>query len=148
MLQIRRNTFETNSSSCHSISISNSSLNEYEEFDIPKNKEGKIELRTGEFSYGDEIDTLSEKLTYLMTLAIRNCNNEEEIKNCEDLKWLEEQLKDVCNGIFIPKKFKDNGHIDSEIRMSPERFLINEFMEDDIMEFLTNSRYGINIYRT
>lgn len=70
MKQIRRNVFETNSSSSHAISFSNSKHNlDYTQL-VPDN-DGVIHCRFDEFGWGycgeDETNSAQIKLNYLVT---------------------------------------------------------------------------------
>lgn len=65
MRKIRKNVFETNSSSVHSIVYSKEGM---EPCKFKLNKDGKIEVRFGNFDKDERIyDTQYEKLSYLIT---------------------------------------------------------------------------------
>ena len=70
MKQIRRGTFETNSSSMHSLVIENErSIGKLEESKLKLNKKGEIRVHLGEYGWGPEfLKTQQEKLNYLVTL--------------------------------------------------------------------------------
>lgn len=121
MKQIRRNTFETNSSSCHSIGVYNKDTlyeHKLEEFNIPKNNEGKIEFKTGKFGWGfDLLEGQENKIKYLMTLLLGYYEpTEEEIRKTSDFELFEEYLSPYCNGIYFPEDDNDwkEGYIDHQ----------------------------------
>lgn len=66
MLQIRKNVFETNSSSTHSLVISKK--DRHYDYSLPVDSEGVLTIRFGEFGWGPEllIEPI-EKLSYLIT---------------------------------------------------------------------------------
>lgn len=70
MKQIRKNVFETNSSSVHTLQISNDGL---EPSELKLNKNGNIEIEFGEFEKDYRIyNTQYEKLQYLISFIAYN----------------------------------------------------------------------------
>lgn len=70
MRQIRKNVFETNSSSVHTLQISNDGL---EPSELKLNKDGNIEVEFGEFGKDYRIyNTQYEKLQYLISFIAYN----------------------------------------------------------------------------
>lgn len=93
MKQIRKGTFETNSSSMHSLVIENDkSIGELEKSELKLNKKGEIRVYLGEYGLGLEfLETQQEKLNYLVTLiadskGIDNINDLEDDPEFENLK--------------------------------------------------------------
>lgn len=84
MKQIRRGTFETNSSSMHSLVIENDkSIGELEKSDLKLNKKGEIEVQLGEYGcFFAFLTTQQEKLNYLVTLIAGS----KYIISCDDLE--------------------------------------------------------------
>lgn len=108
MQKIRHGVFETNSSSCHSISISNSG--NYDS--ISPDKDGVIHVYAGEFGWAQ--DTFSDpisKLSYLL-IYIRDWVDSQEDKT-EFMNKLLQVVKDQthCDRIEFPT---DSGYIDHQ----------------------------------
>lgn len=83
MLQIRKNVFETNSSSTHSLVISNKERSY--NYNLPVDDRGVLTIPFGEFGWGPELLTEPiEKLSYLVTDRIDMYDIPEEIKDDED----------------------------------------------------------------
>lgn len=82
MIKIRKNVFETNSSSTHSLVISNKERSY--DYNLPV-ENGVLTIRFGEFGWGPEIlvDPI-DKLSYLITDRINIYDIPEEIKNDDD----------------------------------------------------------------
>ena len=82
MLQIRKNVFETNSSSTHSLVISKNER--AYNYSLPI-EDGVLTIPFGEFGWGPDIlSTPIEKLSYLITDRIDLYDIPEEIKDDED----------------------------------------------------------------
>ena len=82
MLQIRKNVFETNSSSTHSLVISNKERSY--DYNLPV-EDGVLTIPFGEFGWGPDIlSTPIEKLSYLITDRIDLYDIPEDIKDDED----------------------------------------------------------------
>ncbi len=82
MLQIRKNVFETNSSSSHSLVISNKER--AYDYNLPV-EGGVLTIPFGEFGWGPDIlSTPIEKLSYLITDRIDIYDIPEDIKDDED----------------------------------------------------------------
>jgi len=135
MYQVRKSTFETNSSSCHSLVITDKEICKLEEFNIPTNKDNKVIFKVGEYNWGlEELTEQEEKLTYLMTMVAGNWPNSiEEIQMSSDYKILNDFLLKYCNGIEFPKKFLENGydgHIDHQSITNLKSFLSEYYLID------------------
>lgn len=97
--QVRRNVFETNSSSMHSLSIAKRGVTEYLHVDECTNK---VVTEFGEFGWGyDEYNDPETKLSYLVTMIgeSHNCYSIEEIYETKD--------NSIVAGI---KVMKNQGH--------------------------------------
>lgn len=102
---VRHNVFETNSSSCHSITISSKDTNLN---DIPMpNQSGEIELRSGEFGWEiSEYNGFYEKAAYLI-VYIRDWSG----KDCIQYKEIFERIiKEMtqCETIVYEPLFWDS----------------------------------------
>lgn len=118
--QIRRNVFETNSSSVHSISISNRGTLETSCLYVD-DETNKIGVGFGEFGWGyDRINSQSEKLEYLLTMAIstdgRELSTPEEFYETEGFKLLNDEIAQYCdcNGIEITSEIKSDSYTHGE----------------------------------
>ena len=134
---IRANTFETNSSSVHSLSIC-SSGREPSEFKL--NEDGMIEITFGEFGkndylYGSQYDKLSYLITclhYLSGFYIENIYDNYEFKAIEEA---------VCE-YSGAKGIKILDYIDPAIdhQSIPEGWIeiINAYDKDEVIDFVFN----------
>ena len=127
MKQVRKNIFETNSSSTHSVSISGDSnpstytctLDQYVSDD------GYLHIKFGEFGWGyDEYTDDYVKLQYLLTMIAETHKNDfyhpgytslDEFYDLDDFILLEsiicEHVKD-CKGIKVESEVNDSVHND------------------------------------
>ena len=106
MLQVRKNVFETNSSSTHSLVISKKDR-EYD-YCLPVEDDGTLVVTFGEFGWGPEVLAQPiEKLTYLVTdrcnlydLSEEDPHEGEElqefIKSDENIQEIIEVVKSCC----------------------------------------------------
>lgn len=122
--QIRKNAFETNSSSIHSLTVSKEGLTETLQVD---KKTNKVITHFGEFGWGYDCFTDSEtKLSYLVTMLVvthSDCNSIEELCETNDFKKINNAVAKYCNcdGILINEKIteeygwtKHRGYIDHQ----------------------------------
>jgi len=144
--KIRSNIFETNSSSCHSISIHKGNR-----FFYPYNdpyyfcKDGFLHIKLAEFGWGpDEFCDFYNKLRYALCMVM-----ETEYENYDELfddfyflpgfKLIEEVVKEKCNcdGIIIEplKGYYKYGYIDHQ--STEDYSCLQDFLDD----------YGLNIER-
>ena len=129
MKQIRRGTFETNSSSVHSLVIENEKkIGELEKSQLKLNKKGEIEVQLGEYAWGlNFLTTQQEKLNYLVTLIA--CSKI--IIDCDDLEdepefeYLKKQLLKYTNAknIKVYGFENDNYYIDHQSQKDLSEFL-------------------------
>ena len=144
--KIRSGTFETNSSSVHTISIDSSGR---ESCKIRKNKEGKLLVDFGSFDKHEEIfSTQTEKLSYLMTCCAYltdgsvYCDERSEIIDnvyeTEAFEYIEEAVMKYtgCAGIKIIGK-KDP-YLDHQSVPEYNIEIINMYDEDAIIDFIFN----------
>ena len=136
MLQIRRGVFESNSSSCHSITFSRKGL---EENEMLIKDDGYIHTVFGEFGW--EIEDYcyqGDKLSYLLTMTahLNDCypycwkreDQKEMIKKfieTDDFKRISDEIASYadCNGIVLDYS---EGYIDHQ---SIDNDTLDEFLE-------------------
>ena len=83
MIQIRKNVFETNSSSTHSLVISK--MERSYDYSLPVDDDGILTITFGEFGWGpDLLTTPIEKLSYLVTDRSGLYDIPEELKNADN----------------------------------------------------------------
>lgn len=163
--QVRRNVFETNSSSTHSISICNGSLDD--NYMYVNENDNKIHIEFGEFGW--EIDSYTEqnnKLSYLVTMLVetegRGLSTPEELFETEGYKTINEEISNYCkcDGIHIDSKlesrsyrYKDNaeyyldhdGYIDHQSTEDYES--VKDFLEQNntnVIDFVFNTSVVVN----
>lgn len=115
MRQIRKNVFETNSSSTHSVSISSknggyydsTALNAFIEYD------NKVHVKFGEFGWEIEDYSLPyNKLQYIVTMLVETEGNDvscvEDLFETDGFKLINDAVADYCNcdGIWIDDDMK------------------------------------------
>ena len=129
MKQIRKGTFETNSSSVHSLVIENDrNIEELEKSQLKLNEKGEIEVNLGKYDWGlNFLKTQQEKLNYLVTLIAGS----KIIIDCDDLEddpkfeYLKKQLLKYTNATNI-KVYgfeNDNYYIDHQSQKYLSEFL-------------------------
>jgi hypothetical protein len=152
MKKIRKNVFETNSSSTHTVCIASGSTRE-DIRNLPKlNEEGDLEVYTGE--YGWEIanyNQVEDRISYATTFALnKDLEYAEQEKPIDDIKFkgphidmLVSKLKEFtgANNIIFIKGF---GYIDhqswdeaSEIFESEES--LEQFLFNPLSHFMTDN---------
>ena len=101
MKQIRKGTFETNSSSVHSLVIENDkTLGELEKNQLKLNRKGEIEVVLGKYGWRLEIlETQQEKLNYLVTLIVgsKGIDNINDLEDDSEFEYLKKQLLKYSN---------------------------------------------------
>lgn len=162
MKTIRRNVFETNSSSTHSVSIRKGDIgNSYLSVNSEDNK---VHISFGEYGWGyEKLDTQDERLSYLCTMLMmtegRKVISVDEIFETEGFKQINKIITDKCNcdgicfddPIRVEKSYDGksyyldiDGYIDHQ---SCEDYSnINDFLNDystDIENFVFN--YGVTV---
>ena len=129
MKQIRRGTFETNSSSVHSLVIENEEkIGELEKSQLKLNKKGEIEVQLGEYAWGLEFfKTQQEKLNYLVTLIA--CSkliiDYDDLEDDPEFEYLKKQLLKYTNAknIKVYGFGKNNYYIDHQSKKDLNEFL-------------------------
>lgn len=121
MLQIRKNVFETNSSSTHSICISKKPI------DVPTGK--MVYFSFG--SYGWENDTVNDTASYLYTGIMDNNNRDENLKKLK--KMLDEMgvFYEFEVPVFDNYGYFDGGYVDHADRLNP--FIIAVLSDKDLL---------------
>lgn len=91
---IRSRTFETNSSSSHSLCLS-------EQQDFKFNEPKELEIKFGDFGWGyDVLTNPEEKLSYLLTAA-QYFNGWEDISSIEYIKEFRDKLQHMLDGTNV-----------------------------------------------
>lgn len=107
MKQIRRNVFETNSSSTHSICITKN--------DLLNDKRSFVDFTFGEFGWEcDTLTTIREKASYLYTGIYCVCSNDEERLNycIDNIKEILQEAGIECEFENDSKSFWEHGYVD------------------------------------
>lgn len=158
MKQMRKNVFETNSSSTHSVSVVNGEL---EDICLHIKNDGYVHVRFGEFgweteSYTDPYDKLQYVVTMLVETEGRNIVSADELFETNGFKLINDAVADYCdcNGIWIDsdmstKNYEYNGqkyfYVDHEGYIDHQSFesykTVQDFLDDygvDITNFIFN----------
>lgn len=147
MKQIRSNTFETNSSSVHTLSI-DASGREPSKFRL--NKDGAIKVDFGQFDSNFEIfNTQYDKLSYLMTCLYYIVGYPDDI---EDIyaSYEFKQIRDVvceyagANDIVILNK--EEPYIDHQSVPYNYIEIIDIYDDDAIIDFIFNKYISLKTY--
>ena len=125
MKKIRKNVFETNSSSSHSLAFSKKDRGY--SYDLPVDEDGVLTIPFGEFGWGpDVLRTPLEKLSYYVTDNCPNVDEEkvwddiiEELKEDEDIKKAIDAVMFNCPQVkeitFAPaSSFYPLGYVDHQ----------------------------------
>lgn len=137
MKKIRKNVFETNSSSSHSISIENR-----DEYYKPTNEYFETTISYGEYGWGyKKLNTIREKLEYIIT-ATQYYDAAEELY----LKWIKEVYENYTNNTL---KINDHykGFIDHQSQHKLDEYFVNneEEFKENMKEIIFNKKYSIII---
>lgn len=163
---IRRSVFETNSSSVHSISITNSDI---KKSNLEVNDDGYIVVLPGEFGWGIENHRdQSTKLEYLVMMALetegKKCETLEQFYKTKGFKLINTNISSYCSckGIvlegfnFEKHTYKDSknedrsyitheGYIDHQ--SCDDYHSLKDFLDSyktNVIDFVFNS--GINLH--
>lgn len=164
MKTIRRNVFETNSSSTHSVSVSNKNSSYCEDYCLNPfiDYDDKVHVRFGEFGWEiDSYGTPYGKLQYVVTMLAETEGSKvstlDEFFETDGFKLINDAVADYCHcdGIWIDSDMKMNcyewngtthiyldhdGYIDHQ---SCETYnSVQDFLDDygvDITQFLFDS---------
>jgi hypothetical protein len=162
MFSIRKNVFETNSSSSHSIAYYKSSvgIDQTIEQDYLGNTEGELHITLGRFGWAWEtLDTAYRKLQYLLTnLACKlDCNiwyddvSEEDIENMRDTLYSSWEFQQLLYYVRKNTNFTDimvddlEGYVDHDSLRSIEDLVTMagcDYMEDFIFSSSVRIRTG------
>ncbi len=139
--QIRRNVFETNSSSVHSITFSNSGL---EPSKLKTNTNGEIIAELGEFSGREHVYTdQNSKLSYVITYL---CNNHEfditETYNSSDFKKVQKVICTYADAKAIKIKGKNGCFENQDYNES----VVNVYDEEELINFVFNSNIWLRTW--
>lgn len=135
MKQIRRDVFETNSSSVHTLQISKDGL---EPSELKLNKDGNIEVELGEFGKNYMIyNTQYEKLQYLISFIAYGCYyyDLEELYKNYDFMTVRNAVCEYTGANDIIVVGEAEAHIDHQ---SADECVINLWNSDAIINFIFN----------
>lgn len=155
--QIRRNVFETNSSSMHSLTVTpNGNMDNL----IVDEYENKVITEFGEFGWGyDSYCDAATKLSYLMTMIIelnRDCSSLEDFYELADFKRVSKVVSSHCHcdGIKVVSNigkcsWNDNyndhdGYVDHQSVCSIDS-LLSDYGECTIEEFIFDTGVVLTI---
>ena len=139
MKQIRKGTFETNSSSVHSLVIENEEkIGELEKSQLKLNKKGEIEVQLGEYDWGlNFLKTQQEKLNYLVTLIAgsKGIDNINDLEDDPEFEYLKKQLLKYTNAknIKVYGFENDNYYIDHQSQKYLSEFL-NSYNTETVLK--------------
>ena len=156
--KVRNSVFETNSSSCHSVSVSENGRRP-NEMTIDKN--GAITVTIRDWDNYNGAWTQSEKLSYLVSLlwARRgyDCSeyNIEDFCNCYQFRSIEEAICEYvpdCMGLKVkldPTIDGPWGLFNHQIlnESSGVEDLVNIYDEEDIIDFIFNDYLHVKVWR-
>lgn len=145
--QIRKNVFETNSSSVHSLVIAKEGR---EKSELRVNADGEIEVEFGSFGTNFELFfSQDEKLSYLITCCYY-LTREWDIEAIYE-NWNFRQIEDVICKYTGAKRIKILNHVDPEIDHQSIPYdgieIINVWDEDMIIDFVFNKYVGLKTDR-
>ena len=135
--KIRKNVFETNSSSVHSLVISNDGR-EPSEFKV--NKDGYIEVDFGEFGKDERLYTSQyDKLSYLITcLYYLSGWDVEDIYEKYEFEYIEKAICEYSGAKGIRILDKNEPHIDHQSVPYSNIGIINVYDKDEVINFVFN----------
>lgn len=135
--QIRRNVFETNSSSVHSIAITPDGR---EPSNLPINEQGKIEVALGYFGKEDRLYTEQiDKLSYLMTcIYYMYCQDCVDMVEQREFQLIEKTLCKYSGAAGIEVVSVNNAYLDHQSIPYGSLEIINVWDEDEILNFVFN----------
>ena len=133
MKKIRKGTFETNSSSMHSLVVEGGITGEKKEAKLPLYPDGTLEIETGEYGWGYELlKTPVSKLEYLITLLCYT-------NGIETMEELEEKAPEINTGYVIPFQFGGFGNPKVDF------FVIEDFSYQELL-VLNAQQQGHEVY--
>lgn len=151
---VRLKTFETNSSSCHSMTLL-AKANNIEA--VPDTSKESLALSLGEYGWGNDIlDTIEEKLSYLLTYCVCYADRSDREYFCNKMRNYFPNLKviyfkesdyspsefyeKVCNNTFSSSL--EYSYIDHESVHVPKEIINNvafkDYLHRDCVVYITN----------
>lgn len=147
MKQIRRSTFETNSSSVHALTF-DSSGREPSQFKL--NKDGMLEIDFGSFDNEYKIyNTQYDKLSYLITAAYYVAGMPYDLNDLYE-NWEFGQIRDaICDytgaeDIIVLNQ--EEPYIDHQSVPYGSIELINTWNDDEVIDFVFNKYIALKTY--
>ena len=135
--KIRKNVFETNSSSVHSVAVSKDGI-EPSKFKLNENNE--IEIDFGEFGKDERLYTSQyDKLSYLITCLYYLSGFEiEDIYDKYEFKIIENAICSYTGANRLKILGKNTPSIDHQSQPYSSIDIINAYNEDEIINFVFN----------
>lgn len=135
--KIRKNTFETNSSSVHSLTYS---LNELRSDKLKINENNKIEIDYGQFGSEYKLyNSQYDKLSYLITCFYYLCDyNTDSIYEDYRFKYLENIICEYTGACGIEILNTTFPYIDSESVPHGNISIIDIFNDEEVIHFIFN----------
>lgn len=161
MKQVRRNVFETNSSSTHSVSVSSKNNKYYDSTSLNVDYDNKVHVRFGEFGWEiRDYDLPYNKLQYIVTMLVEtegDVSCVDELFETDGFKLINDAVADYCHcdGIWIDGNMEmesytwdgktyyyleHDGYIDHQSREDYNS--VQDFLDDyclDITQFIFDS---------
>ena len=143
--KIRTGTFETNSSSMHSLIVENFSEkfnpHKTETSSLKKDENGNLHVRLGEYGWGIEIlDTQQKKLNYLVTSIVcyKWIDSQEDL---EDDYNFGELSREICEHAGAKGIIVDNFDGEYYIDHDSNNGITNEFIGNVFIEYKKNGKF-------
>jgi hypothetical protein len=146
MIKIRKNVFETNSSSVHSLAMVGS--DRFNKYNFGEN----VVVKSDEYGWsGDDLVTPIEKLSYICTMI--QYKDDANILDSIYFKWLREMFKDYTGSNLIYKACDENseyykhGYIDHQSTDVLDDLWDNteEVFKSNMRDVVFNEKYFIGI---
>lgn len=143
MLTIRRNVFETNSSSMHSLAYSKKDHGY--DYNLPVDENGILRIPFGEYGWGPDIlKTPIEKLSYLIT--DRGGLDDEIVDMIKEYCPKVKEIELETIGSYYPEGYVDHESYGTSSEASPEELIFNNniiiVIDNDNSPYFSNYDYS------
>lgn len=133
-INVRKNIFETNSSSMHSVSVISKKLQHNE---MVLDKDGILHTELGEFGWGyDEYFDQATKLSYLVTTKAMHLEHESYYLDEKEFDELLEDLKDDSEWINLVNMLKERTGCKDVVIDKSNGYIDHQSFEGGITSFL------------
>lgn len=146
--QIRSSVFETNSSSTHSVSISNKNSYYYDKDCLEIDWDNRVHVRFGEFGWEKAYYSLPyNKLQYIVTMLVetegRNVSTVDELFETSGFKLINDAVANYCgcDGIWIDSEMNMRSYVwgeNEKVYISHDGYIDHQSHEDynSVQDFL------------